>query len=148
AAVPAAAPEEDDFDIDLERELMGELDFAEFDEPDAEAPTGWRDQSGQDDSVADLPEWDEPPAPAPVHAEAPASFQPDAGWDDDFGEALERELLPTLDDETAHDWQAAPEFEPYEPEPVESLPPETAAASYDERADENYFADDLPTDEV
>ena len=134
-AQPAAAA--DDFDVDLEKELMGELDFSEFDQPEAvfDAPP---------------PEADLPSAATPFeavqdtgHAEpetgfAPAEAEP-AFVEEDFGSALERELFADQDEqpfvedaafapEPVAEWSEPVAGEPVAPEAFEDAASHTVAA--------------------
>jgi len=142
-----AAADEDDFGIDLERELAGEFDFAEFEEP---APVAdWRDETTAPAAGADAPAHDEPvsldagfdeffresEAPASQdHAQAssPAVAQdedvPAAIAEDDLEDALERELFA----------------EPASFEPEAAPQGEAAYAAYDEPAAEPVYDYDAP----
>lgn len=86
----------DDFGVDLEKELMGELDLAGFDQPETDA--GF--EADAPEAVAPEADWRAAeafaaPAAAPVttHAAPERAFE-----DEDFGSALERELFSAEDE--------------------------------------------------
>lgn len=133
---------EDDFGIDLEKELMGELDFAEFDEPAEEVAeaANWREAPVEEAAVSeqeaaswieDLALEDELSAPE----QAADAYQDDAPlWDDDLGAALERELLSShqaIEDAVAAapvTSEPTPEFQAEEwPAPAHALAVEAEA---------------------
>ena len=119
AAAPEPAPAMDDFELDLEKELAGDLDFSDF---DAQAPAAdWREESpaatwpqgeevpdaaldaGFEDFFAGPAAGEAAPAEAP---EAPETYDAPAAFEDGLDDALERELLGGED------------FARYEAEPV------------------------------
>lgn len=143
----AAAPAEDDFRIDLERELAADFDFSEFDEParPAAGPVDWREDARATEPAAEaMPEPDmaaldagfadffAEEAVAPVPAAAQPAYAPVAEQDaveESLDDALERELFA---EEASF---AAAEPEPaYDPEPAAYEPKpayESAPAAYE-----------------
>lgn len=158
AQAPLAAEEAAaGFDIDLEKELVGELDFADFDEPEAELEAGpvsdWREPAQAEAThgetarseaapVADdaaFAEDDRHSWPEAGAAEAPTAGEPafESAPEppfaaDDFGDALERELFGPLDLPAAAPASLAPEPVAYEPEIREPAASEPAVAAHDD----------------
>lgn len=126
AAAPAQQPSEDSFDIDLEKELMGDLDFSDFDEPQPQAV------QQQPEPVQQASSW------APVE-------EPQVAY-----EAEAREEEPEPGDDFLMEFDAAFEEDADEPETVSvepegALEPELAAhePSYAASSSDALAMDDL-----
>ena len=97
AAAPAT-PAEDDFGIDLEKELMGELASDEFAQPEAAPSVQWSDHSASVAAAPAEPTFEPAPEPVVAHQPEPAASQPQASnWDESLDEVLARELLATTE---------------------------------------------------
>ncbi|TYR31001.1 hypothetical protein FY036_16325 [Mesorhizobium microcysteis] len=109
AAAPVQQPSEDSFDIDLEKELMGDLDFSDFDDPQPEAAQEQPEPVHQASSWAPIEE-------PQVSYEAEASEKEPELSDDflsEFEAAFEDDAEPAADREPA----AFAEPVSFEPEP-------------------------------
>jgi hypothetical protein len=153
-AMPAnQAVEADDFDIDLEKELMGEFDFAEESAPVAQQAALHRISHGQAFEAASAPANDD---------ELTASFEQDFVFDDaadhaDFAVARAPEPDFALKPHVAPEPEAAPEThlasEPhFAPEPQEVPEPEVAFDDDFDKAvagslDASPLEDELPIDQ-
>ena len=142
APEPAQAKAQDDFDIDidLEKELMGDLDFEDFDEPQPEVA----------EAQAAMPAWQQAAEgeyePAQQHHK-PEALEPEAAdLDIDFGaeafvedEAHALELEPEMVEPAAD--MAAPE-----PETVAAVDPAEALDDFDAALERELLGDDLAFD--
>lgn len=116
AATPVAAPAEDDFDIDLERELAGEFDFAEFE--DQATVADWRSE----------PAAAEPAMEAARHE--PAGEEP-VSLDAEFEEFFRESDAAAAQAHAPAAGYAAPSAEPVYDEPVYDEPASVAGMEDD-----------------
>lgn len=140
AAAPVQQPSEDSFDIDLEKELMGDLDFSDFDDPQPEAA------QEQPEPVHQASSWAPVEEPQVVHEADAREEEPELGDDFlmEFDAAFEDDAEPEADVELARfaEPQAAT-LEPeaaHEPELV-AEEPSYAASSGDAMAMDDLIAE-------
>lgn len=99
-----------DLDLDLEKELMGELDFSDFDEPGQDHPADdQRDPGTAFDR--DAVDWTAEPSAAAAPMQEAAEWSPEpAGWEDDAaGYAAQPEAEPVAGTvEEAAEWSPEP----------------------------------------
>lgn len=174
AATPAAAPAEDDFDIDLERELAGEFDFAEFE--DQATVADWRSEPAAAEPAMEAarhePAGEEPvsldaefeeffresdAAAAQAHAPAADYAAPSAGTAYDepaYSEpvsvaGMEDDLEDALERElfAGHSFEPEAEAASADAYVAYEAPVSDGASSYDERAYDEPVYDEPAPDE-